>query len=49
MGEGSETDTGGSLLNEFHGVFDLEESNFGGPDGYICVVLVTEPDESVFV
>ena len=44
-----ETDASGSLFNEFHGVFDLEESAIGGPYGYVCDVLVTEHDERVFV
>ena len=49
MGGGAETDAGGSLFDGFHGVFDLEEAAFGGPDGYVCVVLVTKYDERVFV
>ena len=49
MGGGAETDAGGSLFDGFHGVFDLEEAAFGGPDGYVCVVLVTEHDGCGFV
>mmetsp|Transcript_9986 Transcript_9986/g.18569 ORF Transcript_9986/g.18569 Transcript_9986/m.18569 type:complete len:202 (+) Transcript_9986:471-1076(+) len=42
VGGGAEGDAGGALFDGFHGVFDLEEAAFGGPDGDVGVVLVAE-------
>lgn len=39
---GAEADAGGSLFDGFHGVFDLEETAFRGPDCDVGIVLVAE-------
>jgi hypothetical protein len=47
MSGGAETDASGSLLDGFHGVFDLKKATLRTPYCYIGIVLVSKHDKAL--